>query len=421
MLFADLHIHSKYSRATSKDLDLENLAKYAKMKGLNVLGTGDFSHPKWNAELKQKLVERDGIYEFSGVSFIPTNEISLIYTQGGKGRRIHHLILAPTLEIADQVNEFLVSRGRVDYDGRPIFGFSSVELAERLMEISNDVMIIPAHAWTPWYGIFGSMSGFDSLKECFGDKTKHIHAIETGLSSNPAMNWRLSALDDISLVSFSDAHSAYPWRIGRECCAFNCEPSYKEITNAIKEKDKTKFLFTAEFFPEEGKYHYDGHRNCNFSCPPADSKRLRNICPRCSRELTIGVMHRVEELADREEGFVPQDAIPFKSMVPLSELIAAVLGTTPYSKNVWEAYSKLISRFGSEFNVLLNATEIELEKVAERRIAEFIIKNREGKLVIKPGYDGVYGKIALGDEPDPVQDFPQKESKSNLMRFLRQI
>ncbi len=405
MQFVDLHIHSKYSRATSKDLTIENLAKYAKIKGLTVLGTGDFSHPIWNKELKQRLIYDDGIYEHGGVKFIPSTEISLVYTQDKKGRRIHHLVLAPTLEIVDQINEFLKSKGRVDYDGRPIFGFSSIELVERLMEISGDIMVIPAHAFTPWFGIFGSMSGFDSLEECFGEKTKYIHAIETGLSSDPKMNWRLSSLDKISLVSFSDAHSAYPWRIGRECCAFDCKPAYKEITESIKTKEK--FSFTVEFFPEEGKYHFDGHRICNFSCSPEESKKLQSICPRCGKKLTIGVLNRVEQLADREDGHVPENAVPFKSLVPLSELIAAVNGGAPYSKGTWEIYSGLIGRFGNEFNVMLNAEENELKK-SSKSLAAAIIKNRNGELKITPGYDGVYGKIILSEE----------KGKSDLRRFV---
>ncbi len=420
MQLADLHIHSKYSRATSKDLDLDNLAKYAKIKGLDVLGTGDFSHPLWNKELKQKLNFTDGVYEYKGVNFIPSNEISLIYTQNGKGRRIHHLILAPTLDVVDQINEFLKSKGRVDYDGRPIFGFSSIELAERLMEISKDIMVIPAHCMTPWYGIFGSMSGFDSLEECFQDKVKYIHAVETGLSADPKMLWRMPILDGITLLSFSDAHSAYPWRIGREACAFDLtKVTYNEITSAIKEKDKKKFLFTVEFFPEEGKYHYDGHRSCNFSCGPKESEKLRNICPRCSRDLTIGVLHRVEELADREEGYAPKNAIPYKSLVPLGELLAAILNTTPYSKNVWEIYSKLISRFGNEFNVLLSVPESEIEKAVERRVAELIIKNRNGAINVNPGYDGVYGKIILSDEEyAKTKSENIEEGKNNLRRFI---
>lgn len=416
MHFVDLHIHSKYSRATSKDLDLENLTKFAKTKGISVLGTGDFSHPLWNAELKKKLKETNDIYEYNGINFILSNEISLVYTQGGKGRRIHHIILAPSLDIVDQINEFLKSKGRVDYDGRPIFGFSSIELVENMISISKDIMIIPAHCMTPWFGIFGSMSGFDSLDECFQDKAKYVYAIETGLSADPRMLRRMSILDKISLLSFSDSHSAYPWRLGRECCVFDCEPTYKEITNAIKEKNNKKFLFTVEFFPEEGKYHFDGHRNCNFSCEPGQTKKLRGVCPRCSRDLTIGVLNRVEQLADREEGYTPSNAIPFKSLVPLSELISAILNTTPYSKATWEVYSKLIDRFNNELNVLLNVPADELEQVVERRIAEFIIKNREGKIAIKPGYDGVYGKILLSEEKD--EDIAITENKNNLKRFL---
>ncbi len=416
MQFVDLHLHSRYSRACSSSISLGTLAENAKLKGLTVLGTGDFTHPKWNEELKSRLSEENGIYEYSGIKFILSNEISLMYRQGGKGRRIHHVLLAPSLEIADQINEFLKSRGRVDYDGRPIFGFSSIELTERLMSISKDIMIIPAHAWTPFFGIFGSMSGFDSLEECFQEKAKYIHAIETGLSSNPAMNWRLSKLDSISLVSFSDAHSAAPHRLGRECCALDCEPSYREITDAIKNKDKNKFLYTVEFFPEEGKYHYDGHRNCNFSCEPQETKKHKGICPRCGNPLTIGVLSRVEELADRPEGFVPDNAIPFKSLVPLSELIAAAAGSEVYSKKVWSAYGALVGKFGNEFNVLLNSEENELKKLADEKIADIIMKNRKGTLTIKPGYDGVYGELVIGGKTGEAEDERGKEQ--NLRRFL---
>lgn len=408
MQFVDLHLHSKYSRACSTSISLDTLTENAKLKGLNVLGTGDFSHPKWNGELKSRLSEESGIYEYKGVKFILSNEISLMYKQDGKGRRIHHIILAPSFEVAEQINEFLKSKGRLDYDGRPIFGFSSIELVETLMSISKDIMLIPAHCMTPWYGLFGSFSGFNSLEECFQDKTKYIHAVETGLSANPKMLWRMPTLDNIALLSFSDAHSAAPHRLGRECCVFDCEPTYKEITSAIK--DKKNFLHTIEFFPEEGKYHYDGHRNCNFSCAPEETKKHKGICPRCGNPLTIGVLSRVEELADRPEGFAPKDSIPFKSLVPLSELIAAAAGSDVYSKKAWSAYGALIEKFGNEFSVLLNAGEEEIRKIANEKIAGLIIKNREGKLKIKPGYDGVYGELVIDKRPE--------EDKTTLKRFF---
>ena len=416
-IVADLHVHGRYAAACSKDLSIDNLEKYARVKGVNLLGTGDCLHPQWLAELKKNLTQdNQGIlWTKDRFPFILQTEISLIYTQNNKGRRIHYLVLVPNLDILDQIIEALKKKGRVDYDGRPIFGTSSIEFVEKMMDISKDIEVIPAHAWTSWYGIFGSMSGFDSLEECFGEKTKYIHAIETGLSSNPKMNWRIKFLDDITLVSFSDLHSYWPWRLGREATVFDLqELTYENIVKSIR--TKTNVVETIEFFPEEGKYHYDGHRNCNFSCEPSRSKELKNICPRCNHDLTIGVMNRVEELADRPEDYVPQNAIPFKSFVPLSELISAILNTTPYSKSTWEIYSKLIDRFNNELNVMLNIPADELEKVVEKRIAELIIKNREGAINIKPGYDGVYGKILLNGEIQERETII--ENKNNLKRFL---
>lgn len=401
LIFTDLHTHSFYSRATSKDLNLENMAKFAKIKGLHVLGTGDFLHPKWQMELKSKLAENSGVYAYGGMNFVLSCEISLIYTQGKKQRRVHHLLLAPDFEVLGQITEWFSKKGRTDYDGRPIFGFSSMELAEGMMNISKGIEIIPAHAWTPWYGIFGSMSGFDSVEECFGDKAKHIHALETGLSSTPAMNWRISSMDKYALVSFSDAHSAYPWRLGRECCAIDLkEISYAEILDALR--NRKKLAMTIEFFPEEGKYHFDGHRNCSFSCDPKESRKLGGLCPVCRKSMTIGVLSRVCQLADREEGFVPKNAVPFKSLIPLSELIALATGSTPYAAKTWEVYNRFVSRFGSEFNVLLDAGQEELEKTDEK-IADLIIKNRNGEIKIVPGYDGVYGKPVLNGKIEAVK------------------
>ena len=395
----DLHIHSHYSRATSKDMNIHELVKWSKVKGVNVLGTGDFTHPLWLKELKMLLKENNGIYEYQGLNFILSGEISLIYTQGGKSRRIHHVLLAPNFEIVDQINEFLLKKGRLDYDGRPIFGFSSVELVDELMRISKDIMIIPAHAWTPWYAIFGSMSGFNSLKECFGEKTKFIHAIETGMSSDPAMNWRMSFLDDVALVSFSDSHSGYPWRLGREACVFDIEGfNYDRMVDAIKKKDKDKFLYTIETSPSYGKYHWDGHRSCGIGLSPEDTRKVNGICSVCSKPLTIGVANRIEQLADRQEGYMPKDAIPFKSLIPLSEIISAFTGVSVASKKTWEIYNNLLNRFGTEFNILLNASESDMKKIVKEELANAIIKNREGKVQVKPGFDGLYGVPFFGNE-----------------------
>jgi len=394
-IFADLHIHSKYSRATSRNLDLDNLARYARIKGLDVLGTGDFTHPLWMNELKQKLKGEGGIYSYGGMNFILSCEISLMYRQDGKGRRIHHILLAPSLDVASQINEWLDTRGRRDYDGRPIFGFSSIELADAMTEISKGIEIIPAHAWTPYFGIFGSISGFDSIKECFRDKAKCIHAIETGLSSDPAMNWRIRELDGYSLVSFSDAHSFWPWRLGRECTAFDIKKlGYEKILESIR---KNKIQMTLEFYPEEGKYHYDGHRGCKVCMHPRETKKEKGICPKCKKPLTIGVLSRVEQLADekRPEGFMPKGAAPFKSIVPLSELLAAAAGSGVSSKKVAGVHSKLVGNFKSEIDVLLNAEAKEIEKVAGKKVSDIILSNRGGKMKIIPGYDGEYGRLVL--------------------------
>ncbi len=395
---ADLHIHSKYARATSKDLSLENLEKYAKIKGVNLLGTGDFTHPEWIKEIKAKLKE-DGtgiLRSDSGFPFLLQTEICVVYTQGGKGRRIHHLINSPSLEVVKQITDFLLTKGRIDYDGRPIFGMSSIELVEEMGRISADIEVIPAHAWTPWMGIFGSESGFDSLKECFGDKAGKIHAIETGMSSDPAMNWRIPWLDGITLTSNSDCHSYWPWRIGREANVFDLkELTYKNVIAAIREKKG--FVETIEVDPGYGKYHFDGHRLCNVVMSPQESAQHKNICPKCGSKMTIGVLNRVEELAadDRPEGYVKKDAIPFKSLIPLSEIIAELNGFPVASRKTWQIYNSLIERFGNEFNVLLEAAESELKKVVDEKLAAAIMKNREGRIKVEPGYDGVYGKPIL--------------------------
>jgi len=398
-IISDLHIHSRFSRATSKQLDIENLEKYAGIKGINLLGTGDFTHPEWSKELKQELAEDEtGILKTkNNFPFILQTEVSLIYTDLGKGRRIHNVILAPSFEIVDQITEYFLKHGRVDYDGRPIFKIPCHEMTESLMQISRDIEIIPAHVWTPWFSLFGSMSGYDDINDAFKDQVKHIHALETGLSSDPAMNWRLSKLDKYALVSFSDLHSFWPWRIGREATVFELkELTYKNLINAIRTKEGLKE--TIEFWPHEGKYHYDGHRNCNVCLSPKESLKNKNICPVCGRTLTIGVAHRVEELADREEGFIPKNAKPFKNIIPLSELISGVVKSAVATQKVWKYYNELIKAFGNEINILLNAEEEELKKTTTEKIAETIIKNREGKIKVKPGYDGEYGKPIFSKE-----------------------
>ncbi|MBU0476659.1 endonuclease Q family protein, partial [Patescibacteria group bacterium] len=322
---ADFHIHSKYSRATSPQMDLENLDKWAKIKGIKVLGTGDFTHPEWFKNLKKKLEPAEsGLFKIknkeSETRFILTSEISCIYSKGGKVRKIHILVFAPSFEVVEKINKQLSRIGNLKADGRPILGLDAKELAKIVLNASEDCLVVPAHLWTPWFSIFGSKSGFDSIEECFEDYSKYIFAGETGLSSDPAMNWRLSILDKITLISNSDAHS--PQKIGREANVFDIEVSYSAICEAIKSKDTQKFLYTIEFFPQEGKYHYDGHRNCNICLSPKESKKYNNLCPNCGRPLTIGVLNRVDILADREDDFKSEGAIPFKSLIPLTEIIA---------------------------------------------------------------------------------------------------
>lgn len=401
-IVADLHIHSKYSRATSTALDLANLEKWARIKGLSLLGTGDFTHPKWITELKSNLTEKDGIlFTKTGFPFILQTEISLMYSQEGRGRKVHLVVLAPNFEVVGQITEHLKKYGRIDYDGRPIFGIPCPDFAESMHSISEQIEIIPAHAWTPWFGVFGSKSGFDSIKEAFGSAEKYIHAIETGMSSDPEMNWRLSALDKYQILSSSDAHSFWPWRIGREATIFDTEISYKAILNAIRTGQG--IAGTVETWPEYGKYHYDGHRLCNVCFSPQESLKYNNICPRCRRPLTIGVEARVEELADRERGYRPKNRPDFKKLVPLSEIIAATIGAaSPSSKKVFELFNKLIQN-KSEFEILLDLPKTELIKIVPEKIADNIIRNREAKIKVQPGYDGVYGYVVLDEKAVEIQ------------------
>jgi len=410
---ADFHIHSKYSRATSKDMEVETLARWAKKKGISLLGTGDFTHPTYFAELRSKLVPTgNGLLELKNgekdVRFILTTELCNIYTQDGKVRRIHNLIFIPSLEVGDKIRSKLSNLGKLSSDGRPIFKFTARELVKMIMDISDECLVIPAHAWTPWFSIFGANSGFDSIEECFGEFSSHIHAIETGLSSDPEMNWRLSRLDSITLLSNSDAHS--PNRLGREANAFDCTLDYQEIVEAIRKKDRKKILYTVEFFPEEGKYQYDGHRNCGVVFSPPETKSHHYLCPKCQKKLTIGVMHRVEELADRPEGFMPRNAIPSIHTLPLEEIIAEAVGTRVGTKGVESEYDRLIEKGGSEFRILLEATPDELASYASPKILEGIIRNRQGKVLIVPGHDGTYGKITLFPETKETEP-PEEQLK----------
>ena len=397
MFIADFHIHSKYSRATSKEMDIENLSKWAKIKGVNLLGTGDFTHPDWLRELKGKLEEKEyGIYRHDNILYILTAEVSNIYFKTGKTRKIHNIIFAPSFDIAEEINSMLSQYGNLFSDGRPILGLESDKMVKALTKIDKDIFVVPAHVWTPHFGLFGANSGFDSIEECFGDMTDKIYSLETGLSSDPAMNWRWSSLDRFCLMSNSDAHS--PSKIGREANVFRQKFGYRELMKILKEKDKNKFLYTVEFYPEEGKYHLDGHRKCGARLSPEESKNLNDRCPKCGRKITIGVMNRVGKLSDREKGFVPGNAPSYKSLVPLIEIIASALGVGKESQAAEREYNLLINKMGSEFKILLEASDEKIKKECPENIARGILNVREGNVEIVPGYDGVYGKVSVYKE-----------------------
>lgn len=404
----DLHIHSKYSRACSKELNLENIEKACKIKGVDIVATGDFTYPQWFLEI-QKLKEENGLYQLPNtdgkVKFILSTEVALIYKQGeGHARRLHLVILAPNLEAVEKLNKYLDSKYNIRSDGRPILGMSAIQLCELLFGIDEKFMVIPAHIWTPWFAVFGSKSGFDSLEECFGDYSKYIYAIETGLSSDPEMNWRLSALDNITITSNSDAHSLP--NIGREANVMDLnEISYDEIYNVIKNHDVKKFKYTIEFYPEEGMYHYDGHRECGIRMIPSETKKNKGICPKCKKTLTVGVDYRVGELADRQAGFKLKNAVPFKKLVELDKIIAEALDIkSRSSKQVQVEYHNMIKKLGSELHILINTSLDDIAKAALPEVAEGIKRVREGNLIIEPGFDGQYGTIKI---------FSEEEKKDN--------
>jgi uncharacterized protein (TIGR00375 family) len=400
---ADFHLHSKYSRATSKEMNLENLAKWAQIKGLKILGTGDFTQPDWLKSLKEKLEPVEpGLFKLKNSNFetrfILTTEVSCVFNKNKKLRKIHIIIFSPSFEVCEKINAYFSWIGNLKADGRPILSLEAKELVKIVLNICEDCLLVPSHIWTPWFSLFGSRSGFDSIEECFEDYSKYIFAAETGLSSDPAMNWRLSALDKITLISCSDAHSLT--KIGREANVFEGEElSYQSIIKAIKRENpdssNLKLTSTIEFFPQEGKYHYDGHRNCKICFSPKESKKYNNLCPVCQKPLTIGVLNRVEQLADRPEGFRPEGALPFKSLIPLQEIIGESLDLLPETKEVIKEYQNLIKKFGNEFNVLLEVPLSDLKATTLPEIAEGIKRTREEKVYIEPGYDGVYGKVKI--------------------------
>lgn len=400
--YADFHIHSKYSMATSKHMELPFIAREAKAKGVNLVGTGDFTNPGWLYMLEKGLkeTEREGIYEFEGIDFILSAEVCNIYNEGGQTKKVHSLILLPDFEVVKKFNKSIRRFGKLEADGRPILTFTLRDLAETLFSVYEEAILIPAHLWTPWFGLFGSQSGFDSIEEAFGKYSEKIYAIETGLSSDPPMNWLLSSLDKITLISNSDAHS--PANIGREANCFNRAIDYPDLVDVLKNQNKDVFDYTVEFFPQEGKYHYDGHRKCNVTFHPDESKKYNNICPECGRPLTLGVLHRVYDLADRKEA-QSEGRVDYKRLIQLKSIIADSLGVGSKTRAVEDIYIKLTTYFGNEFKILLDLPEKDLLASTEEKIAKSIVNVRKENVEIRPGYDGVYGQILIPEEkPDKV-------------------
>ena len=423
----DLHIHSKYSRACSPSLTLANIAATCLVKGIDIIATGDFTYPLWFKNIEEELEEigTSGLYQLKikneklkiKIKFILSSEVALIYKDGGPhARRIHLVVHAPNIEAVRKLNQYLDKHFNIRSDGRPILGMSAPDFVKLCLSIHPKFLIYPAHIWTPWFSVFGSKSGFNSFEECFCDQTKNIFAYETGLSSDPEMNWRLSALDNLTLLSNSDAHSLA--NLGRECNIFDLkEITYDEIYEAIKNKDLKKIKKTIEFYPEEGMYHFDGHLACNFSCIPQESKKYKNLCPKCKKPLIIGVLNRVEELADRPpstglsagNGFILKNSYPYIKLVELDKIIAEALDIkSRSSKKVQAEYQKMIENFGPELFILM---DLSLEKMKDKvypEIIEGIKRVREGRLKIKPGFDGQYGEVKIFSETEKLQGREQR-------------
>ncbi|MDE2311694.1 MAG: DNA helicase UvrD [Patescibacteria group bacterium] len=418
-IIADLQIHSKYSRACSQELNPKNIGLWSDKKGINVIGTGDFTHPKWLSELKENLREtKPGLYQLrdqsASVYFMCTAEVSSIYKQGDKVRRVHNMIFAPNFEAVDRIITGLEKVGaNLKADGRPIMGVHCDNLVKIVKEADEQAEVIPAHAWTPHFGVFGSLSGFDSIEEAFGEQAKYIKAIETGLSSDPKMNWQISGLDKYALTSNSDAHSLR--KLGREANVFEIpleKLSYAEIVGALYSKDPKRFLFTIEFFPEEGKYHLDGHRDCKFSCQPRQTKKLKGLCPVCGKKLLVGVLSRVEALSDREYGFKPPRVIPYKSIIPLEEIIAETWDVGTASKKVLGQYEAMVARY-PEFEILLDLSERQIAEISSAGVATAVMRVRESKVRVEGGYDGVFGKIQIFQPAEREKN--SKKPKQNVL------
>jgi len=414
----DLHIHSRYSRACSGGLTLENIDKTCRIKGVDIIATGDFTFPDWFVSISKDLEEinNSGLYklktaEDDKIKFVLATELALIYKKGDKCRRIHIMVQAPNIKAVEELNDFLDKKYNIRSDGRPILGMGAEELVKLCLSIHPKFLIYPAHIWTPWFAVFGSKSGFDSMEECFGEFTKNIYAYETGLSSDPEMNWRLSALDKLTLLSNSDAHSLP--NIAREATVFELKKvSYDEIYDVIKNK-KTKagsFLdYTIEFYPEEGMYHLDGHRACGVCFLPEETKKHKGICPKCKKPLVIGVEYRVDELADRALGFKPKGVPGFKKLVELDKIIAEALGIkSRTSKKVQLEYRNLIKRAGTEMEILLDKNLDDLSDLTLPDVVEGIKRVREGKLSVEPGFDGQYGSVKIFSAKDRNNKNQQK-------------
>jgi len=432
---ADFHVHSKFSRATAKNFDLENLYIAAQLKGITVVGTGDFTHPGWFAEIREKLEPaEEGLFKLKRkiagecdkkvplscrgkVRFILVSEISNIYKKNNKTRKNHNLVFVPDLNIADKFNSKLDKIGNIKSDGRPILGLDARNLLEILLETSDRSFLIPAHIWTPWFSVLGSKSGFNSIRECFEDLTPHIFAAETGLSSDPPMNWRVSSLDNLTLVSNSDAHS--PLKLGREANLFNTKLSYSAIREAIKTGDRKQFLGTFEFYPEEGKYYLDGHRKCSVCLWPKKTIKNKGICPVCGKPLTLGVLYRVEELADRPKHEKPQKNHPYYSIVPLVNILSEILKVGPGSKKVMNNYNAALDILGPELSILQNLEPKAIDKAGIPLLGEAVKRMRREEIDISPGYDGEFGRVKIFKDQERERLMGQKQPLTSVNRKMK--
>ena len=423
---ADLHLHSPYARATSRELTFENMSRWAHIKGIDLLASADFTHPEWFEHTKRTLRPMgDGLYECEGTRFVLGTEVNCNGYQGGRNRRIHMLMLAPSIEVVERINAALCDKGLLASDGRPTLHMTPRELLVTLLHIDERIMLIPAHAWTPHFGIYGSRTGFDSLEECFGELTPYILAIETGLSSDPAMNWRMPELDDVSIVSFSDAHSLP--KMARELTIIDGELSYDGLRQALREQS---IAYTVEFFPEEGKYHHSGHRKCGVNLSPSEVASNGEACPVCRRRMTLGVMQRTEELAQRDAGafrdaggFICVDRRgksgrpPFRSLVGLQQIVAESMGRGVNTKGVQARYMQLVEEFGNELHILMDADTSDIKRVGGERIAEGVERVRKGDIHIEPGYDGVFGKVSVWRKETNIDGKDRQDGQGVLFSF----